>query len=200
MDINIKPLSAELIDDFMDFFDHKAFCDNPEWAGCYCYYHQYEKSLDEWCKRTSEDNRSAAVESIKSGKMKGCMAYVDNMPVGWCNANRKTEFNLLVKGVKAQENERNICSIVCFIVAPEHRRKGIASMMLDFICTQSQKQGFDAIEAYPAKNVQGDAHNYHGPLQMYLSAGFSVVGATEEFDVVRKDISRDQFKCLNWGR
>ena len=40
MNIAIKALSLDLIDDFLYFFDEIAFTDNPEWSGCYCvFYH-----------------------------------------------------------------------------------------------------------------------------------------------------------------
>jgi uncharacterized protein YndB with AHSA1/START domain len=32
----IRPLTPDRIDDFLRFFDHDAFADNPYWAHCYC--------------------------------------------------------------------------------------------------------------------------------------------------------------------
>ena len=32
----IKELSPSLRDDFLLFFDHVAFADNPDWSDCYC--------------------------------------------------------------------------------------------------------------------------------------------------------------------
>ena len=34
--IIIKPLTAELNDDYLDFFDHRAFTDNNPNGPCYC--------------------------------------------------------------------------------------------------------------------------------------------------------------------
>jgi hypothetical protein len=39
MTVTINPLTAELLDDFVCFFDQVAFTDNPDWASCYCYYY-----------------------------------------------------------------------------------------------------------------------------------------------------------------
>lgn len=37
MNIEIKKLTPELVDDFFRFFEHIAFPDHPEWGcGCYC--------------------------------------------------------------------------------------------------------------------------------------------------------------------
>ena len=37
MQLQIKPLSPETVEDFFTFFDKIAFADHPEWGcGCYC--------------------------------------------------------------------------------------------------------------------------------------------------------------------
>ena len=35
--IEIHPVTAERIDDWVYFFDHDGFADNPAWAACYCH-------------------------------------------------------------------------------------------------------------------------------------------------------------------
>jgi hypothetical protein len=32
----VKELTPSLRDDFLLFFDHVAFVDNPDWSDCYC--------------------------------------------------------------------------------------------------------------------------------------------------------------------
>jgi hypothetical protein len=45
----------------------------------------------------------------------------------------------------------------------------------------------DVVEAYPNKEPADDASAYHGPLSMYLDAGFEEVGPLgEHLTVVRK--------------
>src|SRR5437588_3701687 len=34
--IEVKPLGVDTLDDFLAFFDRRAFMDNPFWFGCYC--------------------------------------------------------------------------------------------------------------------------------------------------------------------
>ncbi len=36
MNLTIKPLTPELMADYFDFFNNRAFTDNPPWGGCYC--------------------------------------------------------------------------------------------------------------------------------------------------------------------
>jgi ribosomal protein S18 acetylase RimI-like enzyme len=60
-----------------------------------------------------------------------------------------------------------IGSIVCFVVAKEHRRKGIARRLLEAACTGFGAQGLTIAQAYVLKDIQGDAVNYPEPLSKY---------------------------------
>ncbi|MFX0180999.1 MAG: GNAT family N-acetyltransferase, partial [Candidatus Hodarchaeota archaeon] len=75
MDIIIKALQPDLIDDFLNFFDNIGFVDNPDWAGCYCQFYHVEGSRKKWAERTKEQNRDSSKALITSGKMKGFLAY-----------------------------------------------------------------------------------------------------------------------------
>ncbi len=86
MDISIKHLSAGLLDDFLFFFDNIVFTENPDWSRCYCYSFHFVGTDDQW---NRDDNRSAVIKLIKENKMTGYLAYFDNEPVGWCNANNR---------------------------------------------------------------------------------------------------------------
>ena len=46
MNIEIKSLSPELINDYINYFDNIAFTDNKEWAGCYCLYYHLNDLLE----------------------------------------------------------------------------------------------------------------------------------------------------------
>ena len=45
MEIKIKSLEPELIDDFLYFFDNVAFTDNPDWSVCYCHFHHFNMKV-----------------------------------------------------------------------------------------------------------------------------------------------------------
>ena len=92
MEITVKPISEELIDDFLYYFDEVGFADNPEWSVCYCHYYHYNGNNKKWGKRTGEQNRNASIELIKSGKMQGFLAYSNGKPIGWCNVNSRENF------------------------------------------------------------------------------------------------------------
>ncbi len=86
-------------------------------------------------------------------------------------------------------------AIVCFVVAPDQRRQGIATALLDAALDYLRGKGMTEVEAYP---VAGDQEgnwpqvNYMGALSMYLDAGFEVADAREDRRLVRKTLAADE--------
>lgn len=190
MEVKIKTLNPQLLEDFLHFFDNKGFSDNPDWAKCYCHFYHFEGDNKGFAKQTSEDNRKASKQMILSGKMNGYLAYLDDKPVGWCNANLKENYSRLSRDEEINyPSEGKTASIVCFLIDPSYRRQGIASQLLDHVCTDFQEKGYGFIEAYPVKGASSDAHNYHGPFSMYAAQGFTTYKEFEDFYIVRKKLS-----------
>lgn len=186
MELSIKSLSPEILKDFLYFFDHLAFTDNPHWASCYCYCYHANCSSEEWKARTGEQNRQASSQLILEGKMHGFIAYEDNMPIAWCHADLKNNIAGLWDLEEVPSSPEKTGAIVCFIVAPNHRRKGIATRLLQHVCQDFKEKGYSFIEAYPSAEGSKDSENYHGPLTMYLNCGFERVDPLEGLSVVRK--------------
>ena len=177
------------MDDFLLFFDKIGFADNPDWAGCYCHYYHFEGDRKDWGDRKGEANRKASIKLISSNKMTGFLAYDQDQPIGWCNANDKENFPALIADPEINyANNEKIASIVCFLIAPEYRRMGIARKLLNFIRETFKQKKFDYLEAYPRTNVTSSAHNYKGPLQMYESEGFTVFKEFKDYYIVRKKL------------
>ena len=97
MEISIKPLSADLISDYLDFFDNIVFSENPDWSACYCFSFHFTGTTEQW---NREENRSSVIRYITENKMAGYLAYSDNKPVGWCNANNRLNYQSLLKFLK----------------------------------------------------------------------------------------------------
>jgi GNAT superfamily N-acetyltransferase len=187
MELEIKLLIPDLIDDFLYFFDEVGFADNPDWASCYCQFYHFKGSRQEWTKITKDQNRNASKTLILSGDMQGFLAYLGGKPIGWCNANSKENYQNLLYKEKVNSEER-IASIVCFLISFPYRKKGIAKLLLKYICRYFQKKNYDYIESYPRKNATADAHNYHGTYSMYLSERFYVEKKLKHSLVMRKKL------------
>ena len=184
--VEIRPLESTRADDFVRFFDRDAFIDNPSWASCYCLFYEY--AGDDWESRTGEQNRNDKVESIRRGSAQGLLAYVDNRPVAWCNVAPRVSLPRIMASDEfhIDDDPSKVGSIVCFAVAAPYRRQGIAAQLLNAACDTLREQGLAIAEAYPAKESMSDARAYHGPLDMYLAAGFTPLRETGHYVIVRK--------------
>jgi ribosomal protein S18 acetylase RimI-like enzyme len=70
-----------------------------------------------------------------------------------------------------------IKSIFCFVIAPEMRKKGIATKLVEHICRDAADESYDFIEAYTDGEFKDDG--YRGPLAMYQKCGFTKCGEHE---------------------
>jgi ribosomal protein S18 acetylase RimI-like enzyme len=121
--------------------------------------------------------------------MNGFIAYLNDKPVGWCNADIITNYPRLVENNDIEiDKDKKIASVVCFIVDHNYRNKGIAKFLLAETCKYFKDQQFDYIEAYPRINPQNDAENYHGPQSLYESQGFKKIKELNDYVIVRKKL------------
>jgi GNAT superfamily N-acetyltransferase len=192
---SIRPLSPDLLDEYLSFFDRDAFCDNPEWQSCYCaFFHFYSRArVREWEARTGEQNRAMVSDLIRAGHMRGYLAFVGAKVVGWCHTAPRMDLPSLSERFDLPADEAGgigaIGSIACFVVAKGHRRQGIARQLLDAACQGFRVMGLSCAEAYPHGGRETDADNYHGPLAMYLAAGFRPFLTRGNLVVVRKTLT-----------
>lgn len=186
MDITVKPLSPDLINDYLYFFDNIVFTENPDWTKCYCYSFHFIGADDQWNKK---DNRTSVIKLIKEDKMRGYLVYSNNTPIGWCNVNDRSNYQRLMKIYNIDnENTQRICSIVCFLINPDFRKKGIARILLKKIISDYSLKNYDIIEAYPEKNSSSCEKNYKGPLSLYEQSNFTIINEFTNYYVVRKNL------------
>jgi GNAT superfamily N-acetyltransferase len=142
----IHPLTPARLNDYLRFFDTRAFTDNANWSRCYCFYPYCDSSAREW------------------------------------NARTYALFPIL-----ANDSDLDIehaGAIVCFVVCPTHRGRGIAKALLDAACDGLQSQGLRSVFAKPVKNATSTAENYPGPLSMFLAAGFTELREDDKGNVI----------------
>jgi GNAT superfamily N-acetyltransferase len=176
--IEIHPISAERLPDFLAFFDGEAFADNPKWGFCYCQFAYVDHSQVEWKTRTVEQNRQAACQRIQGNTMKGYLAYRGGKPIGWCNAAPRTLLDAFAD--EPDPDAAGIGQITCFIVAKDHRGSGVAKALLQAACDGLRAQGLTIAEASANPSASTDAERHDGPLSMYLAAGFSAHRTEED--------------------
>lgn len=186
----VRPVTPETTDAFVRFFEGEGFMDNPLWATCYCLFPNFTGSNEEWATRPGEDNLRDKFALFKRGDAHGLLAFGDEgQPVAWCAAGPKTEMANLPRILKGEHTEtEGIGSIFCFVVAPPYRRQGVAQRLLDAACDYLRGFGLRLAEAYPSEDPAGDAEAYHGPLEMYLQAGFHVHARSGSRAIVRRSL------------
>lgn len=206
----IKKLTPDLLEDYFDFFDNRAFSDGSPFYPCYCNaFNMSQKRIqDELYKQAAEYGggiegwkmalRESAMRMVTFGEIQGYLIYDNGISIGWCNANdrlnyyRVGEFDL--SDVPQDEicdycqNKGEIKSVVCFEISPEYRGKGIATLLLNRICNDAELDGYTYVEAYPmiSEGVQGLA--FTGPKRLYEKAGFCVVEKRGNFLIMRKKL------------
>ena len=186
MSIEIRPLSPELKEDYLSFFESVEFREHPHWADCYCYSYHFTGPPEDWIR---EKNRHCVSAMIDAGSMKGYLAYQGDQVVAWCNANQRSAYQLLTKTYELVDpDQERICSIVCFLVHQDYRRMGLMQKILERIITDYAVLEYDFIEAYPRPEALSSEKLYHGPLDFYLRNGFYPVKEFEEYQVVRRKL------------
>ncbi|MBR6364595.1 MAG: GNAT family N-acetyltransferase [Lachnospiraceae bacterium] len=196
MDISIKVLTPDMADEYITYFDERAFSDGSKEKGCYCVWHHWtqQKELDRSVLPEAERacyKRNYAYELIKADKLHGFAAMCDGQMVGFCNADRKDHYFRLNRennpesweGVEADEK---VLSIVCYIISPDMRGRGIAKAFLKFACEYAAENGFDFVEGYPAEG-DFDVSNCGGPASMYIDCGFEII-RKQGFVIARKRV------------
>ena len=189
--ITIKRLTAELHDDYLDFFDHRAFTDDNPNGPCYCTSpNQDEAEIQQMVgefKISGVKNtvRKYAVEMLDKNRIQGYLAYDGKLSVGWCNAADMESY----AGFVPEFARKNACgktiSIVCFEIAPEYRGRGIASAFIDRVCHDAKAKGYAAVEGYARVSEERNDFDYQGPLRLYQKAGF-VEAAREGKQVIMR--------------
>lgn len=180
--LHCAPLTPDRLADYLHFFDHVAFSDNPRWAGCYCYYPLHDPAVIRWHDRAGPDNRGAVQVAVAAGRARGMLAYRGAAVVGWCSAGPWSQYPMLHG--EAPPDAASLGVVFCFVVAPGARGQGVATALLDAACQDLQGLGMAAVVARPPKDAQGDAANHLGPVAMYLKAGFQMVGETPEGELL----------------
>ena len=194
MEIEIRKLTADLLDDWLCFFDTTTCSGDNEWAGCYCMAPHWSPVLEnekawEYSPAGAVHHRGCAVEHIRKGILQGYLAYLDGRVVGWCNANDKQAYDSIFFKLPWEESEKDkrIKAIACFFVAPDLRDKGIAARLLEKVCSDAALDGYEYVEAYPFIHDENKA--FTGPVTMYEKSGFTACGADDICVVYRKYLS-----------
>ena len=194
----IERLTPRHSEDYLRFFDHErgpAFADNPEWAKCYCHYYEVPVAIS-WPTLDGHANRAAMDARIASGEMEGFLAYAGEEVVGWVNAQPYHKLQhacarLRIVAPALPVSPHDAAAIVCFVTAPDWRRRGVARALLDGALENFTARGFGVVDAFPWNVGPGDTaatDHYHGSPALFAAAGFLEIARHETLTVVRRTL------------
>lgn len=182
MNIEIRKLTPDLLEDYLHFFETDAHADNPDEDRCYCVCWCSANHRKETDFSSPEKRRELAIQYVNNGMIQGYLVYSDEKVVGWCNANTRsdclncTSWLRFKNSVNITESAPDIKvkSVYCFTIAPDMKRKGIATQLLERVCQDASDDGFDFVEAYPDKQFVDVFSAFQGPLELYKRSGFII--------------------------
>jgi GNAT superfamily N-acetyltransferase len=142
--------------------------------GCWCQY--WRKSSSDYSARPPGEGRRALRKQLQASPAPGILAYIDGRPVGWCGIGPRASMERLVRSRTIPRiDDREVWSIVCFLVRVGYRRRGVARALLRGVVDYAREQGAVGLEAYPI-DPEGSridvAFAYVGTTGMFEAAGF----------------------------
>lgn len=189
MEIQVRKLTKEMADAYLNFFDQDAFSDHVEWSACYCLESHLDREENERLKG-KEERRKKAKELIESGVTSGYLVYKGDRVVGWCNAGDKNGYVPVCgnKEYMAEDGaDGRTITIYCIDIAPGYRGKGIASLVMEQVLRDAKREGYRYVEGYPLADRELK-YQYRGPVRLYEKFGFEMCRTGERICVMRKTI------------
>lgn len=193
--IEVKPLTADLKDAYLDFFDNRVFSDGNPCGPCYCNAAVMDNTTlcqmeSEFGGNVRETIRRYAVKQLGEGQIHGYLAYGGGKPIGWCNAGDMdiylvNKFNFIPDAARQSKCGKTM-SVVCFAIAPEYRGMGVATALLERVVSDAREQGYIAIEGYAKVQKSRVYYDYNGPVRLYEKAGFAEVARQDDRVVMRR--------------
>lgn len=194
----IERLAPRFGDAYLAFFDHErgaAFADNPEWAKCYCHYYEVPVALT-WSDFDGAANRLAMRARIATGEMEGYLAFEGDDVVGWMNAQSYAKLRhacarMRIAAPPLPVPAHDAAAIVCFVIPPTHRKRGIAKALLAHGLADLAARGFALVDAFPwnaEADSTADTDHYHGTMSMFAAQGFTTLAMHDTLTVVRKSL------------
>jgi len=112
----------------------------------------------------------------------GVLAYVEGETVGWCSVAPKSSYRALVNSRTIPHvQDEGAWSVVCFVVRPGYRRRGIMHNLLEGAVGHAHAMSAAVLEGYPvdpgSERVDQTA-GYVGTVALFEAHGFSRVCQT----------------------
>ncbi|CAN5147209.1 GNAT family N-acetyltransferase [soil metagenome] len=186
--IEILPTTPARWDDLADLFERKGpHGGTPQTDGCWCQFWHLRGNA--YFDGHGVANRERLEAEVRDGEEPGLLAYVDDVPVGWCRLGARESFERLEHSRKlVRVDDQDVWSVVCFYVHPSAKRSGVAATLLAAAVDRATAAGTPILEGYAVREGHMNIDAYTGYLPMYLEAGFEVVRPAGRRTIVRRTL------------
>jgi GNAT superfamily N-acetyltransferase len=170
MEVQVRPAAGRW-DDFASLMVPRK----PGGGGCVCMSYR-NSSLDV----PGRIEHMRALCASEPGP--GVLAYIDGQTVGWCSVAPKFTYRALVNSRTIPHvQDDDAWSVVCFVVRPGFRRRGLMHQLLKGAVEHAQAMGAIVLEGYPVDpdGARVDqTGGYVGTVALFEAHGFSRVCQT----------------------
>ena len=175
MTITIVPATAERFDDAEHTFSGRG-----DGLSCQC---QWWTLTNAQFQASDQQDRERMLRAqVATEPSPALIAYVDGEPAGWCGFGPRAD----VERFRASKtilpiDDLPVWSIICFVVTPRFRGRGLARELLNAAVDYARDQGAPAVEGYPVDPGEkriGAGAAFVGTTALYESAGFTRMGET----------------------
>jgi ribosomal protein S18 acetylase RimI-like enzyme len=155
------------------------------WCRCVAW---WVPTWEGWGERSAAENGAFRDSLCDAGHYDGYLAYDSAEPVGWCQAGPRDRLEKLVTQLGLHPDPA-VWAITCFLVAPSHRRRGVARALLRHALADLGARGVARVEAYPRAGTgldEGDL--WTGPAGLFVDEGFRHAGDSPRGPVLARDL------------
>ena len=163
--IEVVPVTSEHWAQLTDLFGGQGE------RGCWCQY--WRRSAGDYSRGGPGSGEANLERQVREDHPPpGMVALLDGQAVGWLGFGPRPSMERLVRSRTIPAiDDVPVWSIVCFLIRPGFRRRGVASALLDGVIGYAREHGAPGLEAYPID-----------PEGRRLDVTFSYVGFTQMFE------------------
>jgi GNAT superfamily N-acetyltransferase len=164
---------------------------------CFCQYFQFSGDHRDWQMRCGTDraeNARALRVELSQARLSAFVAMEGETAVGWLRLAPPAQLEKryqgrLYRGLPCFDGDRSgVEAVVCFLVDPACRKRGVARRLLESALAYGRAQGLRSLEGFPrgATDVS-DEEQWTGPVGLFEELGFRKIHDFSPYPVFRFD-------------
>jgi len=168
MDIKVRALTAELVDDFFRLHSEE---NQHGWCFCVAW---WVPTWDGWSRRSADDNRNMREHLFQIEQYDGYLMYDGVRPIGWCQVGPRDRLRKLITEYRLP-NDSEAWAVTCFFVAPEYRDIGLGRFLLKEVLIDIKARGIKYVQGFPRRGKHHKVDDcWTGPEEFFIGAGFEL--------------------------